>query len=454
MLPRPLGAGGFYLRLIATLTVPFLILSIAFGAARAGDAPCPVGSFGFNGIAPCTLCDPGTFAANEGASFCEPCAIGTFTADAGASSCQDCAIGSYASQPGTIACTLCEPGRFSDIYGAFECQACPPGYFSDQAGQSSCLICSAGTAAPEAGSSACQPCAAGRYSEVLGATACTECSAGTFSAEVGANSSQACAPCPAGRFSASSGAAACGECPRNAYAPDSGLTQCLACSCDDAIACTRDACDAVSGACAAPSVPACQPIEVAFAGTVSLVDPLLYSTAPVGAPVEGRFSYDPEAPDATPLDPSLGDYPNAVTGFEVSIGVGPAISATSPGGSVHVENGVLGWDIVDFEASAADGLDGPPFDALPDGVRESYRLRLADTGDSALASDALPATRPDFARFAIRSASLEIHSPSAAGNVYVDAYGVVAAPEPHAALASTTAIAGLLALARRRSGRA
>ncbi len=45
MLPRPLGAGGLCLRLIATLTVPFLILSIALGAARAGSPPCLAGSF-------------------------------------------------------------------------------------------------------------------------------------------------------------------------------------------------------------------------------------------------------------------------------------------------------------------------------------------------------------------------------------------------------------------------
>jgi hypothetical protein len=284
---------------------------------------------------------------------------------------------------------------------------------------------------------------------VLGATECTECSPGTFSADVGANSSQACTPCPAGRYAASSGAAACSDCPRNAYAPESGLTQCLACGCDDAIACTRDACDAVAGTCSAPVVADCQPIEVAFSGTVSLVDPLLFSTAPIGSPVEGRFSYDPEAPDATPLDPRLGDYPSAVTAFEVAIGVGPSIVATSPGGSVHVEDDILGWDLIDFEASAADGLDGPVLAALPDGVRESYRLRLADSGGTAHASDALPAAGPDFARFPIRSASLEIHSPSAAGNVYVDAYGVVDAPEPHAALAAATALACLLALARR-----
>lgn len=440
------------MRLIATLAVPFLVFSIALGAARAGGPPCAPGSFGSNGIEPCTQCDSGTFAANQGSTSCEPCAIGTFTADVGSSSCQSCALGTYASQPGTIACTLCEPGRFSEFSGAFECQSCPPGYFTDQPGQSSCLICSTGTFAAEFGSSACQPCAAGRYNEVMGASVCTECSAGTASAEVGANSPQACTPCPAGRFSASAGAAVCSACPRNAYAPVSGLTQCLACDCDDALACTRDACNAVSAACSAPVVSTCQPIEVAFSGTVTYVDSPLALTAPLGDPVEGRFFYDPEAPDATPLDSTFGDYPSAVTGFEVSIGVGPSISATSPRGSVHVVNGGVSGDVVAFQTSAADGLAGAALGALPDGVREAYLLRLADAGGSALASDALPSAPPNFTLFANRLASLEIHSPTA-GTVYVDSNDVLGAPEPHAALGTATALAGLLALAR-RSGRA
>jgi hypothetical protein len=208
----------------------------------------------------------------------------------------------------------------------------------------------------------------------------------------------------------------------------------------------------VSGACAAPAVPGCQPIEVAFSGTVTSVDSPLAGAAPLGAPVEGRFSYDPEAPDATPLDPVFGDYPSAVTAFEVSIGVGPSISATSPGGGVHVANGGVSGDVVAFEASAADGLDGAALDALPDGVRESYLLRLADPGAAALTSDALPGARPAFALFANRLASLEIHSPTA-GTVYVDSSDVVDAPEPHAALATAAALAGLLALARGERGR-
>jgi hypothetical protein len=451
MLTRPLRAGGFSLRLIATLAVPFLIVSIALGAARADGQPCAPGSFGANGFEPCTQCDAGTFAANPGATSCEPCAIGNFSF-VGSSSCLSCGLGSYAPQPGAGTCTPCEPGRYADFFGSSECQACPPGYFADQSGQSSCLLCSAGTFAADPGSSACQPCAAGRYNEVLGAAACSECSAGTFSSEVGAISSQTCTPCPTGQFSGNPGAAACSACPRNSFAPDTGLTHCVACGCDDAVACTRDSCNAVSGTCSAPVVSMCQRIDVFFSGTVTYVDSPLAAATPLGAPVEGRFSYDPEAPDATPLDPVLGDYPNAVTGFGVSIGAGSLISATSPRGSMHVVNGGASGDVVAFQTSAADGLAGPPLGALPDGVRESYLLRLADAGATALASDALPTAPPDFSLFANRLASLEIHSPTE-GTVYVDSDDVQAVPEPHAALRAATALAGLLALAR-RSGRA
>jgi hypothetical protein len=77
-------------------------------------------------------------------------------------------------------------------------------------------------------------------------------------------------------------------------------------------------------------VPSCQPVEVAFTGTVTSVDAPLATTAALGEPVEGCFSYDPEAPDATPTDPVYGDYPNAVTDFEVAIGAGSAITSSLP----------------------------------------------------------------------------------------------------------------------------
>lgn len=435
------------MRFIVMLVVS---LSIASGAAQAGGTPCTPGSYGANGLEPCTPCEAGSFAANPGATSCEPCAIGNFASDVGSSSCQGCGLGSYAAQPGTIACTPCEAGRFVDFFGASECLSCAPGYYTDQPGMTSCLLCSAGTFAAESGSSSCEPCAAGRYNETLGASACVECSPGTASAQVGAISSDTCTPCSAGLYASDSGASACRACPRNAYAPFVGFAQCLSCGCDDAVACTRDACDAVSGACSAPVVPSCQPIEVAFSGTVTSVDPPLATTAQLGEPVEGRFSYDPEAPDATPTDPVYGDYPNAVTGFEVSIGAGAAITAASSGGSVHVVNGGPNGDVVSFETTVADGLTGSGIAALPDGVLALDLLRLADASATALTSDALPAAPPDFARFANRLASLQVDS-LAAGTAYVDSNDVVGAPEPHAALGIAIALATLVALSRRTS---
>lgn len=429
-----------------------VLLSIASGAAQAGGTPCSAGSYGANGLEPCMPCEAGTFAANPGATSCEPCAIGNFASDVGSSSCQSCGLGSYADQPGTIACTPCEAGHFVDYYGASACLSCAPGYYADQPGLTSCQLCSAGSFAAGPGNSSCEPCAAGHYNEVMGASECAQCSPGTASAHVGAISSDTCTPCPAGLYASNSGATECRGCPRNAYAPFAGFAECIACGCDDAIACTRDTCNTVSGTCSAPVVPACQPIEVAFVGTVTSVDAPLATSAQLGEPVEGSFSYDPEAPDATPTDPVFGDYPNAVTDFAVSIGGGAAITATSSNGGVHVVNGGPNGDEIRFETSSADGLTGPPIAALPDGVIAFDLLRLADASGTALTSDALPATPPNFARYANRVASLRVDS-SAAGSAYVDSNDVVGAPEPGAMLGIATAFAALLALSRRTDWR-
>jgi hypothetical protein len=435
------------LRIIATLIASISMVAFALGSAQAGGPPCAPGSYGANGFEPCFACDAGTFAANPGSTSCEPCGLGTHAPSVGSSSCQSCEPGSFAAQPGSIACSLCEPGRFTDISGATQCQDCPPGYFADQLGQTSCLLCNAGTFAAEPASSSCQPCAAGNYSDVLGATACTECSPGTASAQAGANSSQACVPCPAGTFAANAGSSACGACPRNTHASAVGQTQCLACGCDDALACTRDSCNVVSGACTAPAVSGCQPIDVPFSGMVTFADPTLAAATPLGSPVEGRFSFDPEAPDAIPLNPILGDYPSAVTGFEVSIGGTGGIVATSPSGSVQITDGFGQGDVVAFYALAADGLDGSPLDAPADGVYNSFQLRLVDASATALTSDAMPAASPDFSRFASRTAQLEIFSPTL-GASFVQASDVQSAPEPQAALGIATAIACLLAMRR------
>lgn len=435
------------MRFIAALIASISMASFALGAAQAGAPPCAPGSYGAFGSEPCFACDAGTFAANPGSTACEPCGLGTFASSAGSASCQECAAGSFAAQQGSAACSPCETGRFTDFSGATACQDCPPGYFSDQPGQTSCLLCSAGTFAAVPASSSCQPCAAGQYSEVLGATACTQCSPGTASSHVGANSSLACAPCPAGTFAGDAGAFACGACPRNTHAAAVGQTQCSSCGCDDEVACTRDSCDVVSGACSAPAVSGCQPIEVPFGGTVTFVESALVGAMPLGSPVEGRFSYDPEAPDANPLNPILGDYPSAVTGFEVSIGDSGGIVAASPTGSVQITDGFGQGDVVAFYALAADGLDGSPLDAPSDGLYNSFQLRLVDAGATALTSDAIPAASPDFSRFANRVAQLEIFSPTL-GAAFVQADGVQSAPEPDAALGVATAIACLLAMRR------
>ena len=66
-----------------------------------------------------------------------------------------------------------------------------------------------------------------------------------------------------------------------------------------------------------------------------------------------------------------------------------------------------------------------------------------------LSSDAIPAGRFPFGPFPFRTALLEVSAP-AAGNAYVEAAGVLDAPEPHALLAAAAALATVGALRRRR----
>lgn len=441
--------GGAVLR-IATFVFGLVLVSIAAGAAQAGGPPCQPGSYGANGFEPCTPCDAGTFAPNPGSTACDPCPIGAYASSTGSASCALCDPGSAAPTTGSITCAPCEPGSVIDYAGASACLDCGPGYYADQPGMTSCLLCNAGSFAAEAGSSSCEPCAAGSYNETLGAASCVTCSPGTYSSEIGAISSASCTPCTAGEFSADAGASACAACPRNAYAPLDGATQCLVCGCDDATACTRDACHAVTGACSAPPVPACQPIEVAFEGGVSYVDPRLGSVVTLGDPVAGRFVFDPEAPDETPLSGTFGDYPNGVTSFEVAIGFGAVISASSAAGRVTVVNDWLSGDYVAFEAAAADGLVATPIDVPADGSAASYRMRFTDTDASALANDLLPQGPLAFGDFPIRWTSLEIASPTL-GNLYIEAEPVADAPEPASLLAGLAALAAVVAVARPRS---
>ena len=431
---------------IATFVFAVCFVSLASIGAQAGGTPCAAGSASPSGIEPCTQCDPGFYAQYSGATACEPCFTGSYAPNTGSTSCVSCDPGSYAPQTGMASCLQCAPGSAIDYAGAPSCLDCPPGYYADQAGMTTCLLCNAGSFAANGGASLCEQCPPGTYSEVLGALACSACAPGSASAQTGASSSAACTQCAAGTF-AGPASAACSTCPRNAYQPSTGAAACLACGCNDGIACTRDACNAATGSCSATSVPGCQPVEVAFSGTVTVIDARLASPVTVGEPLSGRFVYDPEAPDATPLDAHLGDYPGAVTSFEVAIGATSAITASSPGGRVSIENDWISGDMLNLEADDSDGLVSSAFPAVPDSHASLYRLSLLDMGGSALGSDALPSAPPAFSAFANRWAGLEVSSPTI-GNMYVESYDVIGVPEPGAALGGVAGLAALRGIVR------
>jgi hypothetical protein len=440
------------------LTIGRLASFIVFAAAFAGPppasaVPCAPGSASVDGEEPCTPCASGSFASMPGSTSCLACPVGSYASGEGSIACVLCEPGSYAGEPGSAACSPCAAGSYVEFAGAPSCLLCPPGSASPVVGAgsaSACTLCPSGAIAPAAGASECQGCAPGSFASESGSIACTPCEPGRFT---NVFASPVCEACPAGSVAPQPGATACNACPRNAYVPNAGQTQCLACGCDDGISCTHDGCDAMTGACSAPPVPGCSEIEVAFSGSVSAVDVALAGAAQIGDAVEGSFRFDPEAPDATPLDATYGDYPSAVTGLEVSIGSGPALAASSPGGRVRVESNGVSGDVLSFEAFSADGLTGPAIASLPDGAPGSFVLRLADPGATALGSDALPFAAPVFSSFPNRTAYLAVESASA-GTVYVDA--VIDAPEPgrEAALAAALAALALRHGMRRRARQA
>ena len=153
-----------------------------------------------NGIAICTSCSPGTYAANEGSGVCSSCASGTYHGGFGLTSntCASCPGGTYSST-GAAQCTACPVGKYIFEMGSTSidsCTNCTPGTYSESTtGVGSCAKCPLGTASTVTGSKTqtdCAICVAGKYAQSTGQSECTNCSIGFYQDENGAANCKTC----------------------------------------------------------------------------------------------------------------------------------------------------------------------------------------------------------------------------------------------------------------------
>ena len=258
-----------------------------------------------------------------------------------------------------------------------------------------------GTAQPASGAPSCEPCAAGSYQWYVGSTECTAC-------------------------------------PRNSYsAADAEV--CDSCGCDDGVACTRDTCDAVTGACSAPPVDGCEVAKFSFEGAVVSVDPALAACFAVGEPVAGSFAIDPEAPDAEPASPLRGTY-QGLESLEIDIGDRTDL-ATFLGdapGAIGIVTDAGGYDAV-FDTS----VDAP---VLACGTPASEAVRFEAT----LSVPAGEVLLSDVARLVAFPSGLAIVAFGDVDPQWVVAQVTIASPEPDAAALAVAAAVALASLRLRR----
>jgi hypothetical protein len=216
---------------------------------------------GWSGNAPCTLCPPGTFAADEQNPKCYDCPEGRYAASAGTGDkCTDqitecgpgteLAVGS-ATTPSV--CAACAPGKFSadtspqgcqdkrtecmaaghhlvakDATSDDVCENCPEGRFKPDVGSGECTphtvtSCPAGSGFVPGNheqDGSCSECGSGRFSS--GAHECTDFTDRTCPPGQGwhagtATSDTRCEACPAGTFSSTTDQSACTEWTANCH---------------------------------------------------------------------------------------------------------------------------------------------------------------------------------------------------------------------------------------------
>ena len=211
---------------------------------KESDRYCRAGTYGADGVAPCSQCAAGYFQPDHWQESCAPCALDTFNTAPGSVSCSRCEEGKYAATGsqscsrcargqreealpgGAIASVDCDIGSYSPL--GLYCETCPAGSYAPD--RETCLPCAPGTYSPVDGATACAKCPNGRYQTAPGQQQCESCEAGRAAELTEANPLNIlCDACDAGKVSAA-GARVCLTCEAGRSQPESGRATCAACA--------------------------------------------------------------------------------------------------------------------------------------------------------------------------------------------------------------------------------
>jgi hypothetical protein len=290
----------------------------------------------------------------------------------------------------------CQPGTGSGT-GMEPCFPCDPGYVQPNAGGIGCIGCFQGTYQPNAGQTACLPC------------------------------------------------------PSNSAATSPGSTQCASCGCDDEVACTRDTCQAATGACSSTPVPSCSVTTIALAGTIASFFP---PTPPngsdcvdVGEPLTISFDVDPEAPDTTGAH-RTDQSSYTVTSVEFSMGApGSEITASMPTATEELQGDQFG------NTATVNALTGLGH-VTPITCDAPYLVTLSASDPSTTLTgwtDAQILDAAGFLAYPIVEATVTYLDADSVGLWMIGADGIHDAPEPATSATALAAVGALAAFSRARA---
>lgn len=192
--------------------------------SASGSSTCECNA-GYYGTMSCVLCPAGYACLDGVKTTCNP---GTYSSD-GLAGCTSCSAGTYAAASASTACAACNAGSVS-IAAASVCTPCDPGNFAASPGQASpCSACLPGTYASGSGLATCSPCAVGKYSGASYSVTCTECAKGTYATGTGFDNPNTCIACNPGSFGATTAASTCQLCTPGKYSDSDSSQVCSSC---------------------------------------------------------------------------------------------------------------------------------------------------------------------------------------------------------------------------------